>query len=299
MKLNLLIFGVSGLLGNNVAKVLSKKYNILGTYFRNKPNFDKKVRIKLIKIDLSKTNVKKSSYINKFKPKIILNCAGEANVDYCEKNHLYSKKIIVSATKIISNFAKKNKAYFINISTDSLFDGKRKYYSENDKVRPINYYSKFKAESEKFLNLTNKNCLIIRTRFYGKNITNKLCFSEEIIYNLKKKQIIKCYNNVYNTQISCLNLAKILDECIKKKIVGIYNIVGNERCSKINFAREIANVYGLDKSLIKSKKYFNKKNSVTKPLDTSLSNKAIKKIIKTPILSLRKGIYQIYRQGNQ
>lgn len=298
MKLNLLIFGVSGLLGNNVARVLSKKYNILGTYFENKPNFDKNVRIKALKINLYKINIIKSSFINKFKPNIILNCAGEPDVDYCEKNHLYSKKIIVNATKIISNFAKKEKAYFINISTDSLFDGKRKYYSETDNVRPINLYSKFKIEAEKFLKSNNKNCLIIRTRFYGKNITNNLCFAEKIIDRLERNQIIECYNNVFNTQISCLNLAEILDECIQKKIVGIYNIVGSERCSKVDFAKEIANVYGFDKSLIKSKKYFNKKKFVTKPLDTSLSNKAIKKIIKTPILSLREGIYKMYEQEN-
>ena len=53
-KKKILITGCSGFVGYNLAQRLSKsnKYQIVGTYFKNKPKLKKKV--KLIRADLTK-----------------------------------------------------------------------------------------------------------------------------------------------------------------------------------------------------------------------------------------------------
>tara|TARA_B100001027_G_C16251507_1_gene324660 strand:+ start:297 stop:1178 length:882 start_codon:yes stop_codon:yes gene_type:complete len=293
MKSRVLIFGISGLLGNNIATELSKKYNILGTYYKNKPNLKKK-SIKLTRYNLLASNKISNKMIINFNPNVIINCSGEPNVDYCEKNYKYARKIILESSKTISKFAIKKKSYLINISTDSLFDGKKKFYIESDRTKPLNLYSRLKLKLEKYLILNNKNSLIIRTRFFGKNISKNSCFAEEIVKNLKNKKEVKCYSNVFSTYISCNNLARIIDECIDKKLKGLFNIVGEKRYSKLTFAKTIAKVKKLDEKLIKPIKYlFNK--DVKKPLDTSLSNIKIKKKIKTPILDLEEEIIKMYK----
>ena len=293
MKQKLLIFGVSGLLGNIAAKNLQKKYNIIGTYYLNKPKFNKS--IKLIRCNfLNKNFIKKKIFTN-FQPDIILNCAGEANVDFCETNKIYAKKLILNPTKIISDFSNKNNIYFIHISTDSLFFNNKKKNFEKEKTITLNYYSKLKLESEKYLIKNNRNFLIIRTRFFGKNISKKKCFAEEVIDKLKNNKTIECYKNVFNTNISCENLIDIIDECIEKKITGIFNIVGDKSYSKYNFARKIASSMNLNKKLIKKKIFTNKNRLIKKPFNTSLSNKKIKMKIKTPILDLERSINQTFK----
>ena len=178
----------------------------------------------------------------------------------------------------------------INISTDSLYDGKKKFYTENSKTKSLNYYSKLKLKTERYLLSNIKNSLIVRTRFYGKSLFKKNNFFEEIIISLKNRKTVNCYSNVYSTQISVINLIKIFDECFKKKIYGIYNIVGDERLSRLEFAMRIAKVYKLNHKLINPIKFNFKKSFPKKPLDTSLSNKKIKKIIKTNIMKINKSL---------
>ena len=55
----------------------------------------------------------------------------------------------------------------IFFSSESVFDGKKGYYKENDKTKPQSIYGKSKLEAEKIVSKL-KNYLIIRTSFFSK-----------------------------------------------------------------------------------------------------------------------------------
>ena len=54
MKKKLLVFGVNSFLGKNIINYLSESCDIRGTYFKSKPNFKLKKKIKFFKLDLKK-----------------------------------------------------------------------------------------------------------------------------------------------------------------------------------------------------------------------------------------------------
>ena len=76
MKKTILITGGSGLLGRNIARVISKKNNIFSTI--NKTKFSEK-KVKLIKINFNKIDDIKNK-ITLIKPSLIIHTLGNTNV---------------------------------------------------------------------------------------------------------------------------------------------------------------------------------------------------------------------------
>ncbi len=75
MKERMLITGVSGLLGNNLAYYFRIQYDILGLYF----TFPIRIKgIKTKKCDLTRLD-KISELVSDFDPAIIIHCASETN----------------------------------------------------------------------------------------------------------------------------------------------------------------------------------------------------------------------------
>ena len=97
----------------------------------------------------------------------MINCAGLSNVDLCEKKKKLAQNIHVDFVKKITKICLKNKIYLIHISTDHLFKGTKKYYSELSLPQPVNNYGKTKEKSEQIIKSKLKNYLIIRGNFYG------------------------------------------------------------------------------------------------------------------------------------
>lgn len=178
----------------------------------------------------------------------VINCAAFTNVDLCENAQEMAKKINIDAARKLAEQAEKQKAKFIHISTDFVFDGNKSTpYTEDDKINPINFYGFTKAESEnKVFNETN-NCLVVRTSsvysIYNSN------FVKSIIRNGKKGNI-----RVVDDQISCPTSSDYLASSIIKLIncnkLGVYNITNSGYCSKFEFAKFILNLFDIKTNLI-------------------------------------------------
>ena len=111
MKKKLLVFGINSFLGKNIVNYLSATYEICGTYFNLKPNFKSYKKIKLLKVDLTKKEYFKNIFLKKYEPDLIINCAGESDVHFFDKNKKKCKKKIFTITKNASDFAKKRNVY--------------------------------------------------------------------------------------------------------------------------------------------------------------------------------------------
>lgn len=55
-------------------------------------------------------------------PKVIINCCGVTDIDYCEKKKVKSSEINVNIVRNFLDLQKEYKFYFIHISTDHLYD---------------------------------------------------------------------------------------------------------------------------------------------------------------------------------
>lgn len=275
MKKKLLVFGINSFLGKNIVNYLSATYEICGTYFNLKPNFKSYKKIKLLKVDLTKKEYFKNIFLKKYEPDLIINCAGESDVHICDKNKKKCKKKIFTITKNASDFAKKRNVYFVTISTDILFKNlNNKLCSEKDKPNPFNYYGKVKLMAENYVKKTNRNSLIIRTRFFG--LYSKNNFFTNILTIKNKKKLI-CYDDIYSTPIYVNDLIKAIILSYDKKIKGIINISGDESISRYKFATLVAKSFKLDTKYLYKKNYKLNKCLNKNIFSSSLSNRKIKK----------------------
>ncbi len=164
--------------------------------------------------------------INKFKPKILINCIGYTgrNVDDCELNKNKTLFANTFIPIILAEIAIRNKIKLIHISSGCIYNFdylKSKPIKEEQVPDFFNlFYSRSKIYSERALEVLCKSfdILILRIRIpldnqaHPKNLLDKL---------IKYKKVINLKNSV--TYIP--NFVNALKHLIKIKAKGIYNLV--------------------------------------------------------------------------
>jgi dTDP-4-dehydrorhamnose reductase len=266
--MNILLVGCNGFLGTNILLYKKKKIKFICLYNKKKTKY-------LNKFPLFKYNKKNLVHISKkFKINVIINSAGITNVDLCENKKELVKNTHSKLIKELASVFKKDNPIFVHISTDHLFDGKKKYYSERSKTNPINFYGKSKLESEKIVYKNFKRKIIIRGNFFGWGTKYKKSFSDWIIENLYKNKILSLFEDIYFTPLNIERFIEIIFKLIKNKSEGIYNLSSNTRISKYEFGIKIAKRFGLKVDQIN--KAFIKNSKLTqRPKNMSLNNKKI------------------------
>lgn len=285
--MNILITGGTGLLGNSLVEILSRTFDVYATYndyYINKNNF--------FKMDI--TNERDIEEIfQKIEPDILIHTAALTNVDLCEENKVFAKKVNFQGTKYLSKICASHGIKMIYISTDYVFDGNKGNYTESDVPKPINYYGKTKLDGEEAIKNILDEYIIIRTSLYGWNIQDKLSFSEWIIKNLSSESKIKAITDQYSSLMFTDNLSEIIANMVSKEYNGIFNVSSFESISKYEFALKLAEIFGLDSELISpilSKEIYPLKSlKAQRPKDTSLNtSKIIDFGLKMP--SIRQGL---------
>ena len=291
-KKKILIFGGSGLLGLNFVRKYNQNYEILATYFSNKPPIFKNNNIKFIKLNIQESVSKIILKLKGFKPNYVFNFSGISEVDVCEKNKKRCKKVIYLGLKKISKIAKKFDIPILHISTDSVYDIKNKSNTEKSNLLSQNYYSELKIKCEKHIIKNHKKYIIIRTRFFGFSMTKKNFF-EKILLSAKKNKKIYCYKNIYSTPISVNNLSEIIHKLVNYNINGTFNISTDKKISRYEFARQVCRVFKLRTNIIIGTNYSFEEKNIKKIQSTNISNKKIKKYSFIKIENLSKSLLKL------
>lgn len=119
-------------------------------------------------------------FIEKESVGTIINCAAYTDVEGAEENRNLCLKINVDGPTNLAFAAKEAGAALVHISTDFVFDGKKKSgpYTEKSRCNPLSVYGESKLRSEKALMKIRPNGAIIRTSWlyspYGKNFVKTM-----------------------------------------------------------------------------------------------------------------------------
>ena len=251
-----MVIGGSSLLGY---KILTNKNNfeLYGSYNKNPINMED---LQSIEIDIrNKTNCKK---ILEIKPDVIINTAAITNVDYCEKFEKNAFDVNVTGTKNISEIVDKIGSKLIHISTDAVFSGNKKFYTEEDELNPINVYGKTKLESEKIVSKIEDSVILRPSVIFGWIPSEYIKTSDEsrktmnfglwVLDQLNKKNKISIVNDQFNTPTLADNLAKNILNIVQKDMTGIFHLSGLSCVSRLDFSKKIAKSFGYSENLINS-----------------------------------------------
>lgn len=220
---------------------------------------------------------KVTRFIEKIQPNAIIHTAALADVDACERNPGAAHQANVLATEYLARALQGSKAQLLYISTDQIFDGKKKFYSETDTPSPVNVYGKSKLEGEERVRKYLSSYKILRTNFYGLSTGSRPSFLNWCINTLKNQTPASLYEDVFYTPISIRDLTQTLSLMISSSQTGTYNVTGDERVSKADFFRKVAEVLRLPTDQYSFISYEQRPGSALRPTEMSLSNTKVKK----------------------
>jgi dTDP-4-dehydrorhamnose reductase len=278
----ILVTGGSGLLGGNLILDWQGRFSLYSVQLSHKINF-KFCRQAIFDLAEMEKTIK---FVKEAKPDCIVHTAAIVDVDYCESHENEARIANVNATENIAQAAQAAGAKLIYISTDSVFDGKKGNYAENEKTNPLNRYARSKLEGEKVAMEKCDNCSVVRTCIVGWNMQNKQSLSEWIYNGLKKGETMRLFDDVYFTPILVNNLGRAISELFENDFTGILNIAGAERISKFDFGKKLAKAFGFDQGKIVGSGIEEANLVAKRPRDASLNVSKAKKILETELLDV-------------
>lgn len=253
----LLITGVSGLLGINLALTALKRhpkgdpYEITGLVHSHPLN---KVPFQVYSTDLNNFDPI-SDFLDDLQPEILINCAAVTNLDAVEADPEPAKHLNAEFPGFLAAYCSRKRIRFLHLSTDAVFDGIRGDYSEGDPVSPQNEYARSKAAAEQAIQAVNPEAIIARVNFYGWSLTGQRGLAEWFFNHLSAKNPIKGFTDIFFCPLFANDLSDILLKMVEKPLTGLYHVVSSESMSKYEFGRAIAGLFGFDEDLIQPVSY--------------------------------------------
>lgn len=228
--MKILVLGSGGMAGH-----------VVSTYLEEKKH--KITRLSRQELDLTDF-LKLNNYIKNHNFDVVINCVGLLVRDCDEKNDLaiYLNSFL---PKFLEAKYKDTPTKLIHISSDGVFSGDNRPYTEESKPDSESWYGKTKALGE----INNNKDLTFRmsiigpdSRPEGKSLIN---------WFLSQSGEVTGFSKVMWNGITTIELARAIDEAIKQELSGIYNLVPNESISKYELLKLMKDAFGLQKIKLK------------------------------------------------
>ena len=279
------ITGLNGVIGNVLASELSKDSQIIDLFHTAK--YSGKTNLyKYIKLDLLKKN-EISKVLDKANPEIIVHLAAITHIDKCEKDKKNGKKGKVWRTNVdgtgeIAKFCAKNNIPMIFLSTECVFDGESKYFSERAKKKPLNWYGFTKSEAEDIAISSGAPVAIIRSVVaYHKNDSGKTIYGK-ILKELKSKKKVEAVSDQLFTPTYTYDIVKSIKIIMEKKLKGIFHVAPARIISPYELAVLIAKANNFPSHLVKAtsiNSYYGIKRGSLRLRNSSLLGRKTNKVL--------------------
>lgn len=264
------ITGSNGLLGQSLLNLLLQekdKYKVFG--FSRGENRSGRSDFSYVSIDITEEkNLKK--LLLEIQPNFILNTAAMTQVDVCEDDKEGCDLLNVTVVKWLIEISEDINTHLIHLSTDFIFDGIKGNYKETDAPNPLSYYGFSKLKSEVLLMHSKINYTILRTILvFGK--VHYMSRSNIVLWvksMLEKGEEITIVDDQFRAPTYVEDLALSCKISMDKKAIGIFNVSSKEVLSIYEIAQQIADVFHLNKSLIKPISTATLKQTASRPPKT-------------------------------
>lgn len=262
--MKVVIIGAKGQLGSDINDLFKNQFDV-------------------IPLDIEDIDIGNSEDIKKLydlKPDVLINTAAYHNLPDCELNKDIAFRVNGYALKDLSIISNDLNAYFIHISTDYVFDGKKqKPYNEEDIPNPLNTYGLSKYVGEIYIRNYAKDWAIVRVSgLYGMNpcvMKKGKNFIDTIISKYKEGKELSIVDDQFLTPTYTYYVAKQLLLIVQRKINGIIHSTCEGETNWFDFASSVFEILGLNVSIKKRKTEIDE--FVKRPLYSVLENAVLKR----------------------
>ena len=240
IRLKILIFGFTGMLGCRLTAVLSDNHNFdIYCAGRQKNDHELPSGAKFIEFDALLQQCELAEIVERVDPDFIINSLGfvkqrkrtAGTGEIYTLNSLFPKRL----SQIIENSHTK----LIHISTDCVFEGDTGNYRESDIPDSSDEYgiSKFLGEVK-----NSRNTVTLRTSFIGHERSNHLSLLDWFI---KQEGTVYGYKNAIYSGLTSLEISRIISEYVINNFQpGLYHL-GGVSIDKFTLLNKIKNLYAL------------------------------------------------------
>jgi len=287
--MKLLITGLNGFVAGSIIAHARKGWEIHGVDVAEATGLP--AGIQAHQLDLTDQE-KFAALFEKINPDAVIHTAAIANIDVCENNQELAWKVNVGITDTIARLCQTSRAKMIVCSTDTVFDGIKGYYTEEDAPHAVNFYAKTKVEAERIvLSASPKNIVARLSLVMGMPVMGKgNSFLADMIEKLGKGETVKFPANEIRTPIDVVTLGSALAELAGSGYGGIVHLSGNTRINRYEMAIQIAETLGLPTGLVEGTDSNALEGRAPRPNDASMINQLAKNILTTPMRSLAEGL---------
>jgi len=251
--MKVIVTGSNGLLGQKLVEKLVKRsaYFEPIAFSRGPDRRMEKLGYQYEDVDLTHF-ARVEELLEYYHPQAIVHSAAMTQVDQCELHPQLCYLHNVEVTRFLAEKAKAMKSYFVFISTDFVFDGKKGIYTEEDKPNPLSVYGQSKYEAEQLVQKLVPNHAILRTiLLYGfapsLSRTNVVLWAKT---KLERGEKIRVVTDQYRMPTFAEDLADAVVMSLYHQPQGIFHICGPEEYSIFQLVQRVARFWKLDERLI-------------------------------------------------
>lgn len=236
--MKILICGGMGQLGSDCTRVMKRSHEI-------------------VSVDLDELDITNPAAVDDMVghviPDVVINCAAYTNVDACETDRELAWKVNVEGPRNLAVSIQKHGGKIIHISTDYIFDGKKKVpepYTEEDPPCPLSYYGKTKLEGENAVRDAMDSHMILRTAWmYGLQGRNFLKTMLRLALKHPQKEI-KVVNDQFGSPTCSYRLALQIDKLVEVNGQGTYHATSEGYCTWYELACYFLDKIGVPHTLV-------------------------------------------------
>lgn len=257
--MKILVTGVSGQLGFDVCKELTKRE------IEHRGISSKEVDI------ANRTAV--LDYITAYRPDAVIHCAAYTAVDKAESERERCFAVNADGTRYIAEACRQTGAKMVYLSTDYVFPGEGDSFYEVDALTgPKNVYGESKLAGEAAVRETLADHFIVRISWvFGVNGKN---FIKTMLRLAETHDRVRVVDDQIGSPTYTADLAPLLCDMVENEKYGIYHATNEGLCSWADLAREVFRLSGKDVVVegIPTSEY---PTPASRPLNSRLSKRSL------------------------
>ncbi|MEW5974413.1 MAG: SDR family oxidoreductase [Acidobacteriota bacterium] len=291
-----LVTGISGFLGYNLASQLKSHYRVYGTYLDSPVELSGCESLAFDFCNLDKID----RFCEAVHPKVIVHTAARSDPDDCEQNHKPALTLNTFGTRELARAASRLGAKLIFLSTDLVFNGTQGFYTEADTPAPLNYYAKTKFLAElEIMNNTGFYATLRIASLYGRGPGHRQNFFETLEAKAKTATRMRLFTDQFRSSLFVDDAVQVIQRFIEdKSLKGLFHVGGPERLSRYEFAQRFCKVFHYPTDWMVPCRIEEAGLKALRPRDCSLRSDKVANALKMKFTPLETGLERLREKKN-
>jgi len=290
---NLLITGVTGLLGVNLAwEARQAGHQVWGLAGRRAlPGAPFAVRT----VDLTEPAALDAVW-RWAQPEAIIHTAAMANVDACERDPERAHLVNAVVPARLARWAAREGIPLVHISTDAVFDGRRGDYTEDDPPHPLSVYARTKLAGEQAVLEAHPQAVVVRVNFFGWSLSGTRSLAEWFFNHLRFGHSVPGFTDVFFCPLLANHLARLLLDILARGLRGLYHATSPRCLSKYAFGVALAERFGYDPTRIRPASVTTAGLTAPRSRNLTLRSDKLARALGQPLPDWQAGLDEFHRQ---